>query len=136
MAAGETAAIAAASAKAGVGVGLFATAVVFTDPAYAWMAVAGAAVGIGSAFHTIFSVKDESFTRMQVTAVMMKSFILGLVSMPMVFLALTEGVLVKLFGIELGEVSISLSIVTSFAASWYFVPVLDAIVEKFKREDR
>jgi hypothetical protein len=133
MAIGESAVVI-ASTKAGVGVGLFATAVIFTDPAFAWMAIGGAIIGIGSAFHTIFSVKDISFSKAQITAVMIKAFLLGLVSMPMTFLALTEGVLVKLMGVELGEVSISLSIVTSFAMAWYFTPILDSIVDKFRKD--
>jgi hypothetical protein len=122
-----------ASTKAGVGMGLFATAVIFTDPAFAWMAVGGAVVGIGSAFHTIFSVKDIPFSKAQITAVMIKAFVLGLVSMPMTFLAITEGVLVRLMGTELGEVSTSLAIVTSFTMSWYFTPILDSIVDKFRK---
>ena len=134
MPVGESAAIVALSTKAGVGMGLFATAIIFTDPAYKWMAIVGAIVGIGSAFHTLFESKDLSFTKRQVSAVMVKAFTLGIVAMPMTFLGITEGLLKKMIGVELGEVSISLSIVSAFAMSWYFTPILDSVVNKFREK--
>jgi len=132
MAIGETVTV--ASAKAGVSVGLLGTAVIFTDPAYMWMAIAGSFMGLGSAFHTIFSQKEVIFEKHQIEAILMKSFALGVISMPLLFLGISEGLLVKMMGIEHSELSISMSITLAFAGSWYFTPVVDSIVSKFRSQ--
>jgi len=131
MAVGE-AVVNTAMAKAGVSVGLFGTAIIFTDPAFAWMAIAGSVMGLVSAFHTIFEEKEVRFSKMQITAILSKSFFLGLVSMPLLFFAIYEGVLIKLIGVEHGQISTSLSIATAFAGSWYFTPIVDSIVTRFR----
>jgi len=124
--------VATASVKAGVSVGLLGTAVIFTDPAYIGMAIAGAVMGISSALHTIFSEKDISFARHQILAISTKSFLLGVVSMPLLFLGISEGLFLRLLSIEHSELSTSLSVALAFAGSWYFIPILDSIVNKFR----
>jgi len=123
----------ATSAKIGVTTGLFTTAVIFTDPAYGYMALMGAIVGIASTFHTIYSERERKFNKMQVTAEMIKAFMLGLIAMPLSFLAISQGILSKIMGIETGEISMSLSLVASFAFSWYFTAIVDILLKNKKR---
>lgn len=118
--------------KSGLGVGVFVTAVLFSDPAYAWMSIIGAAVGIISMAHTLFGKGSMvKLTRVQISLEMFKAFILGVGAMPLMFLVISQGVFEKFFGIAPGEVSLSVSLVLSFVLSWYFVPILDAIVGRF-----
>ena len=122
------------SAKVGVSAGLLSTAVIFTDPAYGYMALMGAIIGIASTFHTIYSDKDRSFNKMQITAEMIKAFTLGLVAMPLSFLVISQGLLEEILKIEVGEISMSLSLVASFAFSWYFTLIIDIILKKRSKE--
>ena len=124
------------SAKVGVSAGLLSTAVIFTDPAYGYMALIGSLVGIASTFHTIYSDKTRSFNKLEVTAEMVKAFVLGLISMPLSFLAITQGLLDKMLNLELGEFSLSLSLVMSFGFAWYFTTIVDIIIKKRRGRSR
>ena len=132
---GETTVVAISGAKIGASAGLLATAVIFTDPAYWWMAIAGAFMGFGSAFHTIFSEDDIKFNKHQIIAVLLKSFMLGVISMPLLFLGIQEGLFVKLLSVQSSEISVSLSIAIAFAGSWYFIPIVDVLVDKFRGKE-
>ncbi|HIP61509.1 MAG TPA: hypothetical protein EYG98_03040 [Sulfurovum sp.] len=120
----------------GVSTGLFASAVIFTDPAFMWMSLVGAIISVISTFHTIFSDVNTKFTKMQRISELLKGFVLGLVAMPLGFLLISEGIFSKLIGIELGALSLSLSFVSAFLFSWFMIPIVDTILIKFKKGDR
>ena len=123
------------AAKSGATVGIFITAAIFSDPAYAWMSIVGAAVGVISMAHTLFGKGSEvKLTRVQISLEMFKAFVLGVGAMPLLFLLISQGVFEKFLGIAPGEVSLSVALVLAFVLSWYFVPILDAVAGRLIRK--
>ena len=121
--------------KSGVATGVFVTAAIFSDPAYAWMSIIGAAVGIISMAHTLFGKGNKlKLTRVQISLEIFKAFVLGVGAMPLLFLLISQGVFEKFLGIAPGEVSLSVALVLAFVLSWYFVPILDAVAGRLIRK--
>lgn len=59
--------------KSGWGTGVFVTAAIFSGPAYVWMSIIGAAVGVISMAHTLFGKGSKvKLTRVQISLEMFK----------------------------------------------------------------
>jgi len=113
--------------------GLLADVVLFTDHSYMYLAATGAVVSMFGVVHEVFGHDSDEYTVREAVAEMIKGLVLGFISIPFWFFVLTEGLLGRVAGIELGQVSNSLSLIISFALSWYTVPLFGWIVYKVKR---
>jgi len=105
--------------------GLMASLVIFTDDSYRYLAIIGAIVSMFGVLHEVFGEHTGEYSCIQVCAEVIKGIALGLLAIPFWYLSITEGVAQNLFKIDLGQVSNSLSLIVSFALSWYTVPIFN-----------
>jgi len=104
---------------------LMADLVIFTDGTYLYLAIVGAIVSMFGVLHEVFGEHTKVYTLSAVLVEIGKGIFLGILAIPFWYLALTEGVAASVFKIELGQVSNSLSLIVSFALSWYTVPIFN-----------
>jgi len=104
---------------------LMADLVIFTDDTYWYLAAVGAVVSSFGVLHEVFGEHTKKYTLDEILVEIVKGLALGVLAIPFWYLAITEGVAMSILKIDLGQVSNSLSLIVSFALSWYTVPIFN-----------
>lgn len=113
--------------------GIAADMAILNDHIYLYLAITGGIVSMLGVFHEVFGHGSDNYTIAEVLVEVVKGIVLGVIAIPFWFLVITEGIMVRITGIDLGQVSSSLALIISFVLSWYTVPIFEWIVSKVKR---
>ena len=114
--------------------GIVADLVIFKDGGYFYLAIAGMIVSMLGVVHEIYGEHTRQYNKAEILAEIIKGMALGSLAIPFWYLALTEGLLAKVFGINLHEVSNSLALMVSFGLSWYTIPIFNWISNTIRRK--
>ena len=114
--------------------GLFGEMVIFTDHSYMYLAIVGSIVSMFGVLHELYGNGKTQNNIMFIITELIRGLALGVLAIPFWFLIIREGVLENISGIHIGNVSNSLALIVSFAASWYTIPIFDWITSKIRKK--
>ncbi len=105
--------------------GVVADLVIFKDGGYFYLAIAGMVVSMLGVTHEIYGEHTKTYNKSEIFAEIIKGMALGSLAIPFWYLVFTEGLLAKVFNVNLHCVSNSIALMVSFGLSWYTIPIFN-----------